>query len=54
MIFYTTGPTVKPKPSDSKPCDCKNAIYGSIIGILAVFNLLQLFYIIWTRRKMTG
>ena len=49
-----TEPTVKPKPNDTKPCNCKDAFYGSIIGILVFFNLLQLFYIIWTRRKMTG
>ena len=60
MIFYTTEPTVVPtksddaKPCDTKPSDCRDAIYRSIIGMLVFFNFLQLFYIILTRRKLTG
>ena len=35
-------------------CDCKDAIYGSIIAIFVIFNLLQLFYINYSRRKKAG
>ena len=57
MIFeyahvQLVGSTIQ--ESSKMSCDCKDAIYGSIIGILVIFNLLQLFYIIWTGRKMAG
>ena len=34
--------------------EAKDAIYGSILAISVIFNLLKLFYIIWMSRKMAG